>query len=198
MFYNNIIYKPIQFINNNIYIQNNTFFTKISSNQVYFFLTQLEKNNIFILKKSQTKLLKPISVPLVTRFVRLTQIPKDKAVLVLEKMILKLVNNFSYNILYFFIKQLFWLVPVPKHKQLLYFLRAWLKEISKYTNTFSGLFIGLRGKLAATGNKRKSAFYVTIGKGIASNLDNLQESNLRLLRTPTGVISVVSVVTYTR
>lgn len=135
---------------------------------------------------------------LVTRLSRLSSLNIHSSKQILNKIINSLVNQYSFNVLYFFIKRLFWLVPVPKHKQLAYFLRALLKEVNRFTNTWRGISLTLRGKLAATGNKRKSVFTYVVGTGSASKL-NLQNSiDFRLFRTPTGVLGVTSIITYTR
>jgi hypothetical protein len=79
-----------------------------------------------------------------------------------------------------------------------YLLRALLKVISSQNVIAKGVGISIRGKIAATGNKRKSVFSYIVGKGLASNLNLLKSSEFRLLRTPTGVLGVTSLVTYTR
>lgn len=135
---------------------------------------------------------------LVRRFERLSKLNRYEARYVLEKSISSLVNSFSFNSLYFFIKQLFWLVPVPRHQQLMYLLRAIIKAVDRKATASSGVGFMVRGKIAATGNKRKRVFQHIVGKGAASNLNLQKSSEFRLFRTATGVLGVTSLVTYIR
>jgi hypothetical protein len=135
--------------------------------------------------------------PLVNRFSRIASVDQDASEKLLSSMVSSLVNNYSYNTLYYYIKKLFWLVPVPKHKQLLYVLRALIKFCYRGAPHLQGLSVILRGKLAATGNKRKSTFPVLVGKGLSSKVETSQQTDFRLLRTPVGVIGVTSILTYT-
>jgi hypothetical protein len=109
-----------------------------------------------------------------------------------------LVNNFSFSTLYFFFKKLFWIIPVPKHKQLLYLLRALIKISMNLTSNLTGLSITLRGKLAATGNKRTTTFSVVSGNGSASQLVATNVTDFRVIHTATGVLGVTSIITYIR
>ena len=109
-----------------------------------------------------------------------------------------MVNNFSFNILYFFFKKLFYIVPVPKHKQLLFLIRNFFKIIKKQTKYINSLNVTFRGKLAATGNKRKSSFSIILGKGASAQLNVKNITDFRLIRTSTGVLGVTSIITYTR
>lgn len=169
--------------NTNLYLHN--LFGRHSINKVFIFKRRVSYHS-------------QAPRPLVFRFSRIAGVTEFLSNKILSNIIGGLVNNFSFNLLYFYFKQLFWLVPVPKHKQLLYLLRALLKETNKRTSVFSGVSITLRGKLAATGNKRKSTFMSLIGKGASSKLNLLSSSDLRLIRTPTGVLGVTSLITYTR
>lgn len=137
-------------------------------------------------------------LPLIRRISRISGL-SDKAVsMELRIIIWSLVNQYSFNPLYFFFKKLFWLVPVPKHKQLLYSIRALIKYASSQMPSADGISVSFRGKLAATGNKRKSSFTCLVGRGASSSFNLTKASEFRLLRTPVGVIGVTSIITYTR
>lgn len=109
-----------------------------------------------------------------------------------------MVNDFSFNNLYYIFKLLFIVIPVPRHKTVLYLLRALLKIAYKLTTHIAGISIILKGKLAATGNKRKSIFKIQLGEGGASQLNSTNVTDFRLIRTATGVIGANSLITYTR
>lgn len=154
-------------------------------------------NSIFIY---QTKVVNEVHVgkPILLRFSRLSGLNSTTSDKYLNLIYSDLVNKFSFNTLYFVLKKLFWVIPVPKHKQLLYFIRALVKDVSSSNTSISGLSITLRGKLAATGNKRKSVFMVNVGKGSSSRINNASIDDFRLIRTATGVLGVTSIITYTR
>lgn len=149
---------------------------------------------IVFLKELRAKTSPPI--PLMVRFERATRLPRNTSRTTLVRILSPLVNYFSFNSLYFFLTKLFWLIPVPKHKTIFYLIRAILKYVSNNMPNTIGLSVTFRGKLAVTGNKRKSSFTVLVGKGASSALNHLTESEFRLLQTPTGVIGVTSSLTY--
>lgn len=159
------------------------------------FLSNAQKN-IFIFKKTQQSTYM-LANSLIRRFSSLTNFSYTNSLDVLNSIISNLVNHFSFNKLYYIVKLLFIITPVPKHKIVLYFLRALIKSAFQQTSNITGISIMLRGKLAATGNKRRSSFKIQLGKGGASNLNTLSVNDFRLIRTATGVIGVTSNFTYT-
>jgi hypothetical protein len=66
------------------------------------------------------------------------------------------------------------------------------------TQVLTGISITLRGKLAATGNKRKSTFSVVTGIGSASKLESTNVTDFRTINTATGVLGATSILTYIR
>lgn len=169
----------------------------ITKSQPYFnSFFSAHTHTVFVFRKSsKTEIIIPAYLKV--RFSRLSGLSHGGAVNYLTAVTNSLVNHFSFNTLYFFLSQFFWVVPVPKHKQLLYMVRAIVKFVAKHTSSIDGLTITFRGKLAVTGNKRKSAFTTSVGRGAPSSYNLLKASEFRLLQTPTGVIGVTSSITYT-
>lgn len=203
------MYKPV--ISKNLYTQTVTkigvgknlfLFSKNLNNQTlaYPFLinsTTTTNTNIWVLKKIKRQQI-ATPLPLVMRFAKVATISVDSAKKILHQILSDLVNNFSFNTLYFFFKKLFWIIPVPKHKQLLYLIRALVKVGMGVTSNLTGLSITLRGKLAATGNKRTTTFSVVSGNGSASQLSATNVTDFRNIHTATGILGVTSIITYIR
>lgn len=181
-------------------IKHKTFFTKTENtlyNSYYPINMSSTTQSIFVFRKNKNISLF-IPLPLMVRFSKISSINLKKSQYVLQQIICDLVYNFSFNTLYYFFKKLFWIVPVPKHKQLLYLLRAIFKFAFTLTNAWTGLSVTLRGKLAATGNKRTTTFKCLLGNGSASNILGLNQTDFRNITTTTGIIGVTSIITYTR
>lgn len=174
---------------------------KSSTNNLYVYLYNTintnTRNSIFIFRKLSERML-VIPLPLATRFAKISTISLKKSKIILNKIISDLIHNFSFNTLYYFFKKLFWIVPVPKHKQLLYLIRAIFKYAFNLTTTWTGLSVTLRGKLAATGNKRTTTFKCLLGNGSASNILSSTQTDFRNITTTTGLIGITSIITYIR
>jgi hypothetical protein len=139
-----------------------------------------------------------IPLPLSVRFSKISTIGVKKSTIVLKKILNDLLFNFSFNTLYYFLKKLFWIVPVPRHKQILYLIRMILKTAFNLSNNWTGVSITLRGKLAATGNKRSTTFKCLFGDGSAANILSLAQTDFRTISTTTGVLGVTSIISYKR
>ena len=180
------------------------FIKKNQKKTLFLYLTQPKhqplnfylQDKIFVYLKCNIKGIEA-PVHLIKRLCLITGFTFQFSKRILQTLISPLVNSFSFNTLYCVITKLFWLIPVPKHKRLLYLLRAVVKFSSKHMPGICGASITLRGKLAATGNKRKSSFTALVGKGLSSKLTLSSLTEFRLLRTPVGVIGVTSIITYT-
>lgn len=154
-------------------------------------------SNVFIFRKVIPRNLN-IPLPLSVRFSKISTIGVKKSTIVLQKILTDLLSNFSFNTLYYFLKKLFWIVPVPKHKQILYLIRTILKTAFNLTTNLTGISITLRGKLAATGNKRTTTFKCLFGDGSAANILSPAQTDFRNISTTTGVLGVTSIISYTK
>ena len=198
MFYRPWVQHQCIFLSKNVLSKKTLRLKKIYQNSLYSLLYQTSNvNAVFIFRKSLEKKIF-IPLPLASRFSKIASINIIKSRVVVSKIVADLIYNFSFNTLYYFFKKLFWIIPVPKHKQLLYLLRAICKFAFRLTNNWTGLSVTLRGKLAATGNKRTTSFKCLLGDGSASNILGLNQTDFRNIVTTTGIIGITSIITYIR
>jgi len=97
-----------------------------------------------------------------------------------------------------FIRLLLWSVPVPRHRSIFFWNRLFFKYLAKYHQKkfVKGLGYRIKGKIAATGDKRKSILYKKYGYGNANTLSLNMSCFSFLIRTTSGALNMTVFITY--